>query len=33
MSEEDVGLASVLGRWDTRRERATKGAILIKGKD
>ena len=33
MSEEDVGLASVLGRWDTRRQRAAKGAILIKGNE
>ncbi|MEW6472054.1 MAG: cupin domain-containing protein [Actinomycetota bacterium] len=33
MSEEDVGLASVLGRWDTRRQRAAKGAILIKGSE
>src|SRR5581483_7545578 len=28
---EDVGLASVLGRWGTRRERAAKGVIHIKG--
>jgi mannose-6-phosphate isomerase-like protein (cupin superfamily) len=33
MSEDDVGLASVLGRWDTRRQRAAKGAILIKGSE
>jgi mannose-6-phosphate isomerase-like protein (cupin superfamily) len=33
MSEEDVGLASVLGHWDTRRRRAEKGAILIKGSE
>jgi mannose-6-phosphate isomerase-like protein (cupin superfamily) len=31
--ERDVGLASVLGRWDTRRQRAAKGAILIKGSE
>jgi gentisate 1,2-dioxygenase len=31
MSDEDVGLASVLGRWETRRQRAAKGVILIKG--
>ena len=33
MSGEDVGLASVLGQWDTRRRRADKGAILIKGSE
>ena len=34
MSEErDVGLASVLGRWETRRERAAKGVIHIKGSE
>jgi gentisate 1,2-dioxygenase len=29
--ESDVGLASVLGRWATRRKRAAKGVVLIKG--
>ena len=29
----DVGLASVLRRWDTRRERAAKGVIHIKGSE
>src|ERR1044072_8020914 len=33
MSEQDVGLASVLGQWDTRRQRAEKGAILIKASE
>ena len=31
--ETDIGLASVLGQWDTRRQRAAKGAILIKGSE
>ncbi len=29
----DVGLASVLGRWGTRRDRAAKGVIHIKGSE
>ena len=29
----DVGLASVLGRWGRRRERAAKGVVHIKAKD
>jgi gentisate 1,2-dioxygenase len=30
---EDVGLASVLGQWDDRRQRAAKGIIHIKGSE
>ena len=30
---DDVGLASVLGRWETRRERAAKGVIHITGSE